>query len=208
MKDQIGEWVDEAMAKYSSDAWHSGQIRYEIYELTKRVEEIKPKVVIEIGTDLGETLFLWGKVCDGTVISIDLPNGLFGTGKYTDERMPLYRTFGKDIQLIRDDSHSASTLQQVKEILNGREVDFLFIDGDHSYDGASDDFLIYSPLVRKGGMIAFHDIAEPDNPLSEVNKVWNKIKETNEENKAESFRLEEIIENEVQGWAGIGMLWK
>jgi len=202
-EDQIGEWVDEAMVKYSINLGHSGQIRYEIYELTKVIKESKPKVVIEIGTDLGETLFLWGKICDGTVISIDLPNGLFGTGKYTDERMPLYRTFGKDIQLIRDDSHLDATLQQVKEILNGREVDFLFIDGDHSYEGVTKDFLMYFPLVKKGGIIAFHDIVQPKpNSLVGVYKVWDEIKESS------NFKLEEIIENEVQGWAGIGLMYK
>jgi hypothetical protein len=34
----------------------------------------------------------------------------------------------------------------------------LFIDGDHTYEGVRRDFEMYSPLVRKGGIIAFHDI--------------------------------------------------
>ena len=37
------------------------------------------------------------------------------------------------------------------------KVDFLFIDGDHSYKSVLADWLIYSPLVRQGGMIVFHD---------------------------------------------------
>ena len=37
-------------------------------------------------------------------------------------------------------------------------MDFLFIDGDHSYEGVKRDFADYAPLVRPGGLIAFHDI--------------------------------------------------
>lgn len=37
-------------------------------------------------------------------------------------------------------------------------LDCLFIDGDHSFDGVAFDYSVYSPAVKKGGLIAFHDI--------------------------------------------------
>jgi predicted O-methyltransferase YrrM len=37
------------------------------------------------------------------------------------------------------------------------KIDFLFIDGDHIYQAALTDWLLYSPLVAKGGIVAFHD---------------------------------------------------
>lgn len=36
-------------------------------------------------------------------------------------------------------------------------LDFVFIDGDHSYDGARKDFELYIPKVRSGGIISGHD---------------------------------------------------
>jgi predicted O-methyltransferase YrrM len=60
--------------------------------------------------------------------------------------------------LIQGDSHSIETLRKIEGILKGRKVDFLFIDADHSYEGVKKDFEMYSPLVRKGGIIAFYDI--------------------------------------------------
>jgi predicted O-methyltransferase YrrM len=45
-------------------------------------------------------------------------------------------------------------------VLNEQNLDFLFIDGDHTYKGVKEDFEMYSPLVRKGGVIAFHDITK------------------------------------------------
>jgi predicted O-methyltransferase YrrM len=42
-----------------------------------------------------------------------------------------------------------------------KRLDFLFIDGDHTYEGVKQDFEMYTPLVRKGGLVAMHDIVPP-----------------------------------------------
>ncbi|MEN9799571.1 MAG: hypothetical protein RL653_3268 [Pseudomonadota bacterium] len=39
----------------------------------------------------------------------------------------------------------------------GRQVDLVFIDGDHSWEGVSGDWNAWSPLVRVGGHVALHD---------------------------------------------------
>jgi predicted O-methyltransferase YrrM len=39
----------------------------------------------------------------------------------------------------------------------GLAVDLLFIDADHAYDSVSADWRNWSPFVRKGGIVAFHD---------------------------------------------------
>lgn len=36
-------------------------------------------------------------------------------------------------------------------------VDLLFIDGNHDFGGILGDYLLYSPLVHPGGIVAFHD---------------------------------------------------
>lgn len=54
------------------------------------------------------------------------------------------------MRLIRKPSVAAST-----EI--GPQVDFVFIDGDHSYEGCKADIEAWAPKVRKGGLIAGHD---------------------------------------------------
>lgn len=35
--------------------------------------------------------------------------------------------------------------------------DFLFIDGDHTWDGLKGDWLVWRGLIRKGGIVALHD---------------------------------------------------
>jgi predicted O-methyltransferase YrrM len=36
-------------------------------------------------------------------------------------------------------------------------IDFIFIDGDHSYAACKADIAAWSPFVKRGGVIAFHD---------------------------------------------------
>jgi predicted O-methyltransferase YrrM len=37
------------------------------------------------------------------------------------------------------------------------EFDFIFIDADHSYKGVQSDFRVWSPMLKEGGLVAFHD---------------------------------------------------
>ena len=55
------------------------QVRDEIIELLRIVDAINPKVIIEIGTANGGTLFLFSRIAseDATIISVDLPSGMF-----------------------------------------------------------------------------------------------------------------------------------
>ncbi len=39
-------------------------------------------------------------------------------------------------------------------------VDFLFIDGDHKEASVESDYANYEPLVKTGGIVAFHDCNE------------------------------------------------
>ena len=178
------------------------QVPSEIKSLANTVEELRPKVVVEIGTNMGGSLFLFTKKAthDALIISIDLPGGL-GGGGYPDFRAPFYRSFaGPDqtMHLLRLDSHQKDTYEQLLKLLDGKKIDFLFLDGDHSYEGIKMDFDMYSPLVRQGGIIAFHDIKPslPDN-WRQVGLYWEHIKQ--------NYEYSEFLSNE-ETWGGIGIL--
>ncbi len=162
---------------------------------------------MEIGTAYGGTLFCFCKLAkgDAIIISMDLPEGSYGTGYpgYPEWKVPIYQAFTKQNQklfLLRKDSHQQESLEEVKKLLNGNQLDFLFIDGDHSYEGVKKDFEMYSPLVRRGGVIAFHDIVRHIDYLEvEVWRFWQEIKD--------NYPYKEFIKNRKQGWAGIGVLY-
>jgi len=180
------------------------QVRYEVAKLLEVVAKLKPKVVLEIGTAGGGTLFLFTRVADleAKIISVDLPGGPFGGG-YPRWKIPLYKSFsrgGQKIYLLRRDSHDPRTLEEVKRILDSEKVDFLFIDGDHTYEGVKRDFEMYSPLVREGGIVAFHDIVPgPSEYVGGVPKFWGEVKM--------KYKYLEIVEDWHQGGYGIGVIY-
>jgi len=180
------------------------QHKFEIERLLRIVDELEPSVIIEIGTSRGGTLCLFTIVAesDATIISIDMPGGPFGGG-YPKWKIPLYESLAREsqkIHLVRNDSHNPVVIDEVKRILGNKKVDFLFLDGDHSYEGVKRDFEMYSPLVRCGGIIALHDIVDhPVETRCEVNKFWSEVKA--------NYEHMEIVNDWEQRWAGIGVLF-
>lgn len=182
------------------------QIRGEFLALCDLIRGIEPRTIVEIGTDLGGTLFLFTRAApsDAVIISVDLPRW------HLKSRSALLEAFTHDEQrifVIRGDSHSPAIVDKVAKALDGREIDFLFIDGDHSYHGVKMDFETYMRFVKNGGIIAFHDInpdyyakfgcGEPKG--GEVYRFWDETKQR--------FRHIEFIENPGQDGCGIGLLW-
>jgi len=64
---------------------------------------------------------------------------------------------GANITLIKGNSFLEKTIQKVDSTLNEDQVDLLFIDGDHSYKGISNDFNNYTKFVKTGGLIVIDD---------------------------------------------------
>jgi len=152
------------------------QSREELIPVLETIKGASPSTVLEIGTANGGTLFLLTRVAaqDATIVSLDLPGGDWGGG-YSEKRIPLYEAFalpGQTLRLLREDSHQPQALERVKQVFAGRTIDFLFIDGDHSYEGVRSDFEMYGPLVTPGGYIGFHDIAYTEG----VTRLWNEVK--------------------------------
>jgi predicted O-methyltransferase YrrM len=147
---------------YAGITVESWQISAEITAFLHLLEAESPQRVLEIGTAGGGTLFLLTRVAapDALLVSVDLKRGQFGGG-HPRWRVPLYRSSAREaqrVELVSGDSHDPRTWDRVRRLLNGRPLDLMFVDGDHSYEGVTQDFTEYSTLVRPGGLVAFHDI--------------------------------------------------
>jgi predicted O-methyltransferase YrrM len=176
----------------------------ELRELLKRIRALAPRTVLEIGTAAGGTLLLLARVThpNGIIVSVDLPGGAFGGG-YAAWRSWLYRAFaspGQALTLLRGDSHHPGIRRRVTEIFGGRPIDLLLIDGDHTYEGARQDYSDYAPLVRAGGIVAFHDIcSDPAQPDLEVPRLWEDLRT--------ACASEELIQDRGQAGYGLGLLY-
>jgi cephalosporin hydroxylase len=197
----------EACFNYAGITVESWQISSEITGFLRILEADPPRTVLEIGTARGGTLFLFTRVAapDALLVSVDLWHGQFGGG-YAAWRRPLYRSFAREVQrveLVVGDSHAAGTGQRIRRLLDGRQLDLLFVDGDHTYDGVSQDFADYAPLVRSGGLVAFHDIV-PGGPGKHgdpggVPAFWQELKAT-------TPTATELVQDWEWGSCGIGLI--
>jgi predicted O-methyltransferase YrrM len=196
--------IFERAERFANGFLNPLQIKSEATRFLETAEKLKPRYILEIGTAQGGNFFLLARSAtrDATLISLDLPGGPLGGG-YSKWKTHVYRRLtlpGQKAYFLRADSHAPASLEDVKRILNGNELDLLFIDGDHSYEGVKRDYLMYSPLVRRGGLIAFHDIIPNLVPECTVDRFWNEL--------SQHVPVEEIVENRNQGKMGIGIVRK
>lgn len=108
---------------------------------------------------------------------------------------------GRSYKYLAGDSHSPKILNQMKELMV-EPWDFVFIDGDHSYEGVKADFYNILPYLEPGTPVAFHDIIITDFHHQHgcyVGEFWRDLKEEYD------GEFDEIITNDT--WGGIGIVW-
>ncbi|WP_239404649.1 class I SAM-dependent methyltransferase [Frankia sp. Cj3] len=166
----------------------------ELASFLAALADVHVEVVVEIGCDAGGTLWAWQQLPGvRRVIGVDLPKAEFSTGRELDRAGAEMVIFG--------DSHADDVRNTLVGVLGNEPIDLLFIDGDHTYEGVRQDYEMYSPLVRPGGVIAFHDVGpHPAIPSVGVGRFWSEIRGTT------IFWDETLIGDPT--WAGIGWMLK
>ena len=175
----------------------------ELAQLIALVKARRPQAVVEIGSFRGGTLAAWCQVAapDAVLVSVDLPDP--SETPSTPEELRRLARARQRVEVVRADSHTQETRDKVVAALAGREVDFLMIDGDHSYEGVRRDFELYAPLVRDEGLVAFHDILPHTRiPNIEVARFWAEV--------SAHYEHEEFVSHArdrgLGQWGGIGVL--
>jgi predicted O-methyltransferase YrrM len=123
------------------------QVYEELVHLGHFLNSLKPHNILEVGAR-GGTFLLFNMISTGTKIGIDLDDS-FKNSIYLS-------MIGEDFYFLCEDSQSIETFEKVKKICS--QFDFIFIDGDHNYEGVKRDFELYKQLLSPRGYIAFHDI--------------------------------------------------
>jgi Methyltransferase domain len=171
----------------------------ELARLFQIAADARPKYLLEVGLSVAGTFATWSKVCPSArlIVGLDLVK---------PQRVPRSVAADPRFTIVVGDSHSEGTVDRVRECLP-EGVDFLFIDGDHSYAGVKMDFTYFSKMVNPGGIIALHDINRDSFVKSGVRKeadsggvykFWQEIRR--------SYACEEIVEDLEQDGYGIGVV--
>ena len=106
---------------------------------------------------------------DGVIIAIDpFQRSFFGLRGYGWARRIAHREVARVVNgrvlWVEDTGASAPSRADVAAYL---PVDFIFIDGDHSWEGVEGDWNAWSPQIAPGGVVALHDSRNRDGAGSE-----------------------------------------
>jgi predicted O-methyltransferase YrrM len=176
------------------------QVYEEILTLSYWLKGFQPVNILEIGT-MGSTFWLMSKLSEGKKVSIDI-----------EPRQSIVHHFmyGEDWRFFQGDSHTDEMYNRVKDFCP--QYDFIFIDGDHTYNGVKKDFEMYKNLLSPRGVIGFHDI-DPDHIFADsyagqVYKFWQDLDEGTKMNLVcqKSSGKVKLNGQHSQGFGGIG-LW-
>lgn len=173
------------------------QIPWEIESTLKLIAEAQPRVMCEIGTFDGGTSLLFSKFL--TTVELMICIDLYVKNK---QLLKLLAPPGQHLRFFDRSSYSDRTIEEISRFLGGRQIDALFIDGDHRYEGVKQDFLCYRPFVKDGGLILFHDIVPDKGTGSDwtggVPTFWKEI--------SPYYSHREFIQDADQGGYGVGVL--
>lgn len=164
-----GDWKSTVANTYSlPENFGIQQNRAEIAEFAKillEVPEERRKNALEIGLGyFGSTHFLWRMLFGKTTTIEYQQDRIMNFGENTRSFFNRWVLNDNRSSFLFGKSNDVSVLKKAYDFLSESGVDMLFIDGDHRYEGVMADFLLYEPLVKKGGIVAFHDcVAGVDN---------------------------------------------
>ncbi|NLZ24723.1 glycosyltransferase [Candidatus Dojkabacteria bacterium] len=168
------EFISELPIK--SSAW-SGHYFF-AYDL---VANIKPKVIVELGTHKGNSLFSFAQAIKDLNLktelhAIDTWEGDEHAGYYKEDVyekfLKIKEKYYKDVNIIPHKMYFDEAVDNFKN----NSIDILHIDGLHTYEAVKHDYENWLPKVnKKTGIILLHDVCEKRDDFG-VYKLWDELK--------------------------------
>jgi len=159
--EKIRDWRWRARLKGCSDSAkiiQTSTTQRELRELYRLATSCPPgATAVEIGSYLGaSTIYLAAglKQVHGRLVCVDTWNNQ----AMSEGERDTFEEFKRNISRLRD--RIVPVRKRSEELTQqdvGAEVDFVFIDGDHSYEAVHQDFECILPLLTARALVAFHD---------------------------------------------------
>ena len=152
------EWVQKQI-EYTATSSPSGE------GLIEPINSLKGELVgVEVGVCLAHTTEAFAKGIKNLkkLYAVDnYPTFVDWDGSdWNKDRQDLMKKAAQDKMLAHKDKveflHVSS--EEFVKTIEDESLDFVFIDGDHSFEAALKDFQNYYPKVKKGGIFGGHDI--------------------------------------------------
>lgn len=155
----------------------------------------QPKTIVEIGSFEGYTLERMASLAPpgARLLSIDPVARIERSSRGGLNRPEV------EVMLLTARSDEPTAIRHAEQMAG---LEWLLIDGDHSYEGVLFDFQTYGPMVLPGGIIALHDIypSKAEDEI-QVHRLWNEIV------RAGYVTQELVCPRTPDLWGGIGLVY-
>lgn len=176
---------------------HCVQLEAEFDWLLDIYRTLAPRHILEIGAHVGGTLWHWMQEAPPgswfTVVSTGATPHIATWVNWANEH-------GHGLEVLDADSTAETSVAWMR---SQAPYDFAFIDGSHWYEYVSQDWANVRPMVRTGGVVAFHDVTDhggmPDERV-DVPRLWQEIKREKKLKTAEKIALPGV-------YCGIGVVY-
>lgn len=152
--------IEKYFKALGEESWFSLTDGKMMFEYTERL--LPGSRIVEIGTGAGHSTGLLSLIRPMSIIYTIDNYGFLDESETTIK--PVY-----DLRNGISEIKKTISLPNVIQVLGNSAtlpwelpVDFLFIDGDHSYEGCANDFNNFAPFVKIGCFIMFHDYWRKD----------------------------------------------
>lgn len=143
------------------------------------VEQLKPKVFVELGVHTGVSYFAFCQSVKANNLSthcygVDTWKGDEQSGFYADD-------IWAEVNKINEENYEPfsfllkSTFNKALDHFEQGSIDLLHIDGLHSYEAVKEDFDNWLPKISSNGIVIFHDIDVKERDFG-VYKLWDELK--------------------------------
>lgn len=133
----------------------TNQEKRQLFYLSQNVND---GIAVEIGSFVGaSSCFIASGICtQSKLLCIDT----WQNNAMSEGERETFVEFRRNTAAFKHKIHpvkgfSTEVVDDIKKI--SANIDFLFIDGDHSYKGCKSDWETYKPMLKKGSCVIFHD---------------------------------------------------
>lgn len=198
--------VESNKAQYSYNFSWMGRpiIQYpqDMIAMQEIIWQLKPDLIIETGIAHGGSLVYYASLLEligkGEILGIDID--IREHNRLEIEKHPMF----KRIKMLQGSSIDEKLVEQVKEIVKGKQTVLVSLDSNHTHEHVLRELELYAPFVTPGSYIVVFDTIVEDLPQGYFKEqrpwgignnpktaVWEFLK------KNEQFAIDTAIDNKL-----------
>lgn len=124
--------------------------------MIKYAQHVRPDTnILEIGSENGMSASIWRKYAPKSARLVCIEPNI--DAAFQENLKGVNLLF--NLIWVKKGSHETHWSEIAKEFSFPEDIDLLFIDGDHSYNGVKTDLMRYTRFVRRECVVLLHDVA-------------------------------------------------